>query len=384
MAEALMGLDPGHLDRLRETCGGEVITPGDEGYDDARRVWNAVFDRRPALLVRPASVADVATAIRFGREHDLEIAVRVGGHSASRPLDVRRRPRHRPVAAARSDRRPGAADRPRERRRAPRRARHRGAGARPRLPGRRDRPHRGRRPDARRRDGPAPAALRPDDRQPARGRARDRRRPDGPGQRVRGARALLGDPRRGRELRRRHGVRVRPARVRPAAPPRRADLPRLPGPRGLGDGPRLRGGRAGRGLADPRDRPRRAGGGLPGVGRRRADRRRRLQPQRRRRGRRAGPRARSRRDPSRSRSRTAASRTSRSRPRTTWRWAGVIGRTSWVPTPTTSARRRSTRSSSTSRAGPKGARSRSPSRAAPSGACRTTRWRSPGGTPGST
>ena len=83
MAEALMGLDPGHVDRLREMCGGEVITPADGVYDEARRVWNAVFDRRPALLVRPASVADVATAIRFGREHDLEIAVRSGGHSAS-------------------------------------------------------------------------------------------------------------------------------------------------------------------------------------------------------------------------------------------------------------------------------------------------------------
>ncbi len=83
MAEALMGLDPGHLDRLRQACGGQVITPSDAVYDEARRVWNAVFDRRPALLVRPASVGDVATAIRFGREHDLEIAVRSGGHSAS-------------------------------------------------------------------------------------------------------------------------------------------------------------------------------------------------------------------------------------------------------------------------------------------------------------
>ena len=42
-----------------------------------------MFDRRPALLVRPTSVADVATAIRFGREHDLEIAVRSGAHSAA-------------------------------------------------------------------------------------------------------------------------------------------------------------------------------------------------------------------------------------------------------------------------------------------------------------
>lgn len=72
-----------HIDRLRETFGGEVIRPRDGAYDDARRVWNALFDRRPALIVRPISVEDVATAIRFGREQDLEIAVRSGGHSGA-------------------------------------------------------------------------------------------------------------------------------------------------------------------------------------------------------------------------------------------------------------------------------------------------------------
>ena len=70
------------LDELRRTFGGEIVTPEAAGYDDARRVWNAVFDRRPALIVRPTSVADVQAAIRFGRERDLEIAVRGGGHSA--------------------------------------------------------------------------------------------------------------------------------------------------------------------------------------------------------------------------------------------------------------------------------------------------------------
>jgi FAD/FMN-containing dehydrogenase len=83
MKDELGGLASKHLDRLRGTFGGEVITPGDEAYDDARRIWNAVFDRRPALLVRPIDVNDVVTAIRFGRERDLEIAIRSGGHSAS-------------------------------------------------------------------------------------------------------------------------------------------------------------------------------------------------------------------------------------------------------------------------------------------------------------
>jgi FAD/FMN-containing dehydrogenase len=71
------------LTALRGGFAGEVITPNDAGYDDARRVWNAVYDQRPAVLVRPTSTNEVATAIRFAREHDLEIAIRAGGHSAA-------------------------------------------------------------------------------------------------------------------------------------------------------------------------------------------------------------------------------------------------------------------------------------------------------------
>jgi len=71
-----------HLATLQRSFSGEIVTPESPGYDDGRRVWNAMFDRRPALIVRPRSVADVQAAIRFGRERDLEIAVRGGGHSA--------------------------------------------------------------------------------------------------------------------------------------------------------------------------------------------------------------------------------------------------------------------------------------------------------------
>jgi FAD/FMN-containing dehydrogenase len=70
------------LDTFRGSFAGEVITPDTTGYDDARRVWNAMFDRRPAMVVRPSTVDDVVAAVRFGRERDLEIAVRGGGHSA--------------------------------------------------------------------------------------------------------------------------------------------------------------------------------------------------------------------------------------------------------------------------------------------------------------
>ena len=82
MTQGLAGLTR-EVNRLRDTFDDEVITPSDDGYDDARRVWNAIFDRRPAVLVRPTRPEGVATAIRFGRDRGLEIAVRGGGHSAA-------------------------------------------------------------------------------------------------------------------------------------------------------------------------------------------------------------------------------------------------------------------------------------------------------------
>jgi len=82
MVEAAARIAPRHLDQLRRSCA-QVITPEDAGYDDGRRLWNAIHDRRPAVIARPSSAAEVATAVRFAREHDLEITVRSGGHSAA-------------------------------------------------------------------------------------------------------------------------------------------------------------------------------------------------------------------------------------------------------------------------------------------------------------
>ncbi|WP_433326698.1 FAD-binding oxidoreductase [Spirillospora sp. CA-294931] len=62
---------------------GQVLVPGDIGYDSARTVWNAMIDRRPRMIVRAAGVADVVAAVRMAREQDLEIGVRCGGHNAA-------------------------------------------------------------------------------------------------------------------------------------------------------------------------------------------------------------------------------------------------------------------------------------------------------------
>lgn len=65
----------------RGDFGGELIRPGDAGYDSARRVWNQVVDRHPAAIARCADVADVVAALRLARDNGLTVAVRGGGHS---------------------------------------------------------------------------------------------------------------------------------------------------------------------------------------------------------------------------------------------------------------------------------------------------------------
>jgi len=69
------------IGRLRAVMEGPVIEPGDPGFDDARRVWNAGIDRRPAVIARCASAADVAAAVTYAREHGLEVSVRGGAHN---------------------------------------------------------------------------------------------------------------------------------------------------------------------------------------------------------------------------------------------------------------------------------------------------------------
>src|SRR5215468_1982716 len=68
------------LRRFASSLRGSVVLPDDAGYDDARAVWNASIDRRPAAVARCADVTDVQRAVDFARTHDLRIAVRGGGH----------------------------------------------------------------------------------------------------------------------------------------------------------------------------------------------------------------------------------------------------------------------------------------------------------------
>lgn len=76
LPESIMQTWQGHLR-------GPVLRPGDEGYDDVRRVWNGMIDKKPALVVRCTGAADVIAAVNFAREHRLLVAVRGGGHNVA-------------------------------------------------------------------------------------------------------------------------------------------------------------------------------------------------------------------------------------------------------------------------------------------------------------
>ncbi len=67
---------------LKASLRGDIIAPGDGSFDEARKVYNSMIDRRPRLIAKVADDADVITCVNFGRDEDLRVAVRGGGHNA--------------------------------------------------------------------------------------------------------------------------------------------------------------------------------------------------------------------------------------------------------------------------------------------------------------
>ncbi len=84
MAEATpASLSEDAIQNLTERFHGKVVVPEDEGYDDARTVWNGMIDKYPAMIAYCSGTADVLSAVSFARENDLLVTVRSGGHNVS-------------------------------------------------------------------------------------------------------------------------------------------------------------------------------------------------------------------------------------------------------------------------------------------------------------
>ena len=71
------------VQELRLQLRGELIEPGDSGYEDARKIWNGMIDKRPAMIVRCTGVADVIRAVKFAKARNMLVAVRGGGHNVA-------------------------------------------------------------------------------------------------------------------------------------------------------------------------------------------------------------------------------------------------------------------------------------------------------------
>ena len=80
---ATVGIEHAPVEELQAMLRGQLVRPGDNGYDAARTIWNAMIDRRPAIVARCAGAADVIAAVQFAREHDMEVSVRGGGHNVA-------------------------------------------------------------------------------------------------------------------------------------------------------------------------------------------------------------------------------------------------------------------------------------------------------------
>ncbi|MBD3219438.1 MAG: FAD-binding protein [candidate division Zixibacteria bacterium] len=76
-----ISVNPDDLKSFEEVLRGKLLRQGDEGYDEARTIWNAMIDRKPAYIVRCGGVADIIRSVNFARENSMLLAVRGGGHN---------------------------------------------------------------------------------------------------------------------------------------------------------------------------------------------------------------------------------------------------------------------------------------------------------------
>jgi hypothetical protein len=76
-------LDKATIDAFRRGFCGQVLLPGDTGYDSVRRIWNASIDKHPGLIARCSEAADVVRAVKFSRANNLLVAVKSGGHNVA-------------------------------------------------------------------------------------------------------------------------------------------------------------------------------------------------------------------------------------------------------------------------------------------------------------
>ncbi len=83
MKEWQESLTAEQVTQLRRRVNCEVLTEGDSAYDDARRIWNGMIDRRPSAIVRASAIADVIAAIHFARDNAVAASVKGGGHSVA-------------------------------------------------------------------------------------------------------------------------------------------------------------------------------------------------------------------------------------------------------------------------------------------------------------
>jgi len=76
-------ISPSAIEEFRTSLRGSSLCLGEAGYDEARKVWNGMIDRRPAMIVRCQTPEDVVASVNFGRENNLLLAVRGGAHNVA-------------------------------------------------------------------------------------------------------------------------------------------------------------------------------------------------------------------------------------------------------------------------------------------------------------